>query len=482
MRYMMLRDVQPGMRLGADIFDSYGRILLGRNVELKQEYIDRLAESGFDGIYIADELSADIEMQPIITPQLRADGIDCVRNMDIDGCQRIARRIVENIVECGNISLDLTDLRESDDYTFAHSVNVAIYSTIIGIGMRLGESELEELCVAGLLHDLGKMSIPSEILNKPGRLTQEEYQIMKSHAQMSYDIIKGRWDVPTHVKVAVLFHHENVDGSGYPKGIEGDKQTLFTKIFHVADVYDALISKRPYKKAYSAYEASEYLMGACGIMFDQTIVEALLNYVPLYPKGTEMMLSDGRKCIIVENSGPYNLRPIVRTVVGGEDIDLTSSENFKLTLFSVEGNDAFNPQLEEERKEMIKEFHKYKVLVVVDMMTNLQMMRGILEYLYEVTLVKSGNQAISFLSKNEMPDIVLMDIDMPVMNGIETAKKINEMTEGKLPILFVTTLSDKETVEQAQEVGAAGYIIRPYKPAFIKSEIKRILTGRSDVE
>lgn len=174
-------------------------------------------------------------------------------------------------MERGTVSLDMTDLRTYDDYTYAHSVNVAVICCVIGVGMELSESELTQLATAALLHDLGKLSIPPEILNKPGRLTQEEYQIMKSHATLSYELIRERWDIPANVKTAVLYHHENVDGSGYPQGIDASQQSLFIRILHVADVYDALVSKRPYKEPYSPYEASEYLMGACGIMFDKKL-------------------------------------------------------------------------------------------------------------------------------------------------------------------------------------------------------------------
>lgn len=118
----------------------------------------------------------------------------------------------------GNVSLDLTDLRSYDDYTYAHSVNVAVYCGVIGMGMGMSEVELGHLVTAALLHDLGKLQIPDEILNKPGRLTQEEYLIMKSHATLSYQIISERWDISAHIKEAVLHHHENVDGSGYPDG------------------------------------------------------------------------------------------------------------------------------------------------------------------------------------------------------------------------------------------------------------------------
>ena len=481
MRYINISKVEPGMKLGAEVFDSYGRILLGGKTELTAEYISRLKKLGFDGLYISDELSKDIVVEPIISPVLRGKGIDCVRNQDIDGCKVIAKEMVLEILDKGPISIDMKDLRETDDYTYSHSVNVALYSSIIGLSLGLGEKALEELALAGLLHDLGKMSIPTEILNKEGRLTQEEYQIMKSHAKMSYDFLKERWDITPNVKVAVLYHHENVDGSGYPNGITADEMTLYTKIIHVADVFDALLSKRPYKKPYSAYEVSEYMMGACGIMFDTEIVQTLLKHVPLYPKGTEMIMSDNRHCIIVENKELHNLRPIVR-LMNGDTIDLMDKEYYNITLVSAASEDSISVEAEEERNVMIQAYKRYKILAVDDMMTNLQMLRGILEYFYDLTLVKSGKQAIKYLQKNESVDAIIMDVDMPGMDGVETARTIKEDMGLQVPVIFVTTLNDAQTVARCKEVGAMGYIVRPYQPAFIKSELKRIITGRGDAE
>ena len=481
MRYIDVKDLRPGMKLGADIFDSYGRVLLGGKAELTEEYIERLKNLGFDGLYIADELSADIEVEPIVSPVLRGQAIDCVRHQDIDGCKVIAKEMVQEILDKGTISLDMNDLRETDDYTYSHSVNVALYSSIIGLSMGLDEKSIEELALSGLLHDLGKMYIPNEILNKKGRLTQDEYQIMKSHAKISYDLIKERWDIAPNVKVAVLFHHENVDGSGYPNGIVEEDMTLYTKIIHVADVFDALLSKRPYKKPYSAYEVSEYMMGACGLMFNKEVVEALLKHVPLYPKGTEMIMSDGRHCIIVENVGMHNLRPIIR-LMDGTTIDLMDSQYYNITLVAAASSDSISLEAEKERSVMIQAYKRYRIMAVDDMMTNLQMLRGILEYFYDMTLVKSGKQAIKYLEKNEPVDVIVMDVDMPDMDGIETARKIHEDLGLDIPIMFVTTLNDMETVSKCQKVGAKGYIVRPYQPTFIKSELKRIITGRGDAE
>ena len=130
----------------------------------------------------------------------------CVRDSNIDKCKGVSKQIVREVLNNGVLSLDLTDLRTFDSYTYAHSVNVAVLSCIIGFGLKMKESELEQLVMAGLLHDLGKLSIPTEILNKPGRLTPEEFEIMKQHPIRSYEIIKERWDISSQVKVAVLYH------------------------------------------------------------------------------------------------------------------------------------------------------------------------------------------------------------------------------------------------------------------------------------
>ena len=128
MRYVSLKQARPGMRLGYDIYDSMGRTLAGANTLVTENYIQRLKELGFDGIYIRDELTEDIEIEPAISPQLRTAGVICVREQNIDGCKEVAKRMVEEILSKGSCSLDMEDLRSFDDYTYAYSVNVAVIS------------------------------------------------------------------------------------------------------------------------------------------------------------------------------------------------------------------------------------------------------------------------------------------------------------------------------------------------------------------
>lgn len=452
MRYIALTEAKAGMQLATSLYDSNGRTLVGSHILLTDNYIEKLIEYGYAGIYIEDELTQDIEVEDAISPQLRAEGMDCIEKRDIDGCKVVAEKLVEEILSKGRISLDMLDLRSYDDYTYAHSVNVGVLCGVIGMEMHMNEKEMAQLVTAALLHDLGKLAIPGEILNKPGRLTQKEYKRMQEHPVISYELIKDRFDLSAQIKVAVLFHHENVDGTGYPNGVMGEEQTLFTKILH----------------------AAEYLMGGCGILFDREVVEVMLRSIPLYPKGTEVELSDGRVGVIKENADAHNLRPIVR-LLDGTTLDLSDRANMSIAILPPKGKQEVSAASETERKEMIKHQREVHIIAVDDMKTNLQMIYDILKDDYKVTLLKSGAQLIKYLEKNPYPDLILLDIDMPQMDGIEAAKRVMDMTKESVPIMFVSALCDTKTIMACKDLNVAGYVVRPYKPVYIRSEIERII-------
>ncbi len=473
MRFIPIDRVKPGMVLAQSVFDDSACVLLGAYVELTKDYIEKLTERGFPGIYIEDELSKDIEIQEAISNTLRNEAVRSLRDCNIDQAMNVAQKIVEELLNKKTISLDMIDLRSFDEYTYRHSVNVAVLSTVVGMGMGLSTKELINLCAAAIFHDLGKLEIAEEILNKPGRLTDEEFAVMKQHPVLSYELIKGKWNISSTTKKAVLSHHENEDGSGYPHGLERDQIHLYAKIVHVADVYDALTSRRAYKKPYSPAEAMEYLMGGCGILFDQKIVKAFMKKVPLYPKGATVLLSNDEVGLIVENQKQNNMRPIVR-LEDGSEIDLNDWEQLNVTIVGVPGEEVLAGdnllEAEEERNRS-----KKHILVVDDMVSNLKALNGILEDDYRVSAVKSGKQALHFMEKT-MPDLVLMDIDMPDMDGVDTVKAMQEAHgEKSAAVIFVTALSDKETVRRCREVCAKDYIVKPFKPVYILERIELAL-------
>ena len=473
MRFIPIDRLKPGMLLAQSIYDDADCVLLGAYVELTKDYIARLVERGFPGVYIEDELSKDIEIQEVISNTLRNEAVRCLRDCNIDQALNVAEKIVEELLNKKSVSFDMVDLRSFDDYTYRHSVNVAVLSTAVGMGMGLSAKELINLCAAAIFHDLGKLEIPEEILNKPGRLTDEEYAVIKRHPVLSYELIKGKWNISSTTKKAVLSHHENEDGSGYPHGLESDQIHLYAKIVHVADVYDALTTKRPYKKPYSPAEAMEYLMGGCGILFDQKIVKAFMKKVPLYPKGSTVLLSTDKAALIVENQKQNNMRPVVR-LEDGMQIDLNDWEQLSVTIVGVPGEEALagDNLLEAEK---LRKSNKKHILIVDHEVSNLKVLNGILEDDYRISAVKSGKQALKFIEKT-MPDLILIEVDMLELDGIDTVRIMQETYGDKsAPVIFVTALSDKETVSRCREVNAKDYIVKPFKPVYLQERIELAL-------
>ncbi len=474
MRYVTINVAQPGMRPANNILDSKGNLLLQAGTVLTEAMLYKLYEFGVRGIYIADDATANIKITEALPYLIRKKALVAITMQDVDACVDTSKDIVNELYDSDITTIDMMDLYSGDNLTATHSVNVAITSCIIGMKMGLGRKDVEYLVTAALLHDIGKYQIPEEIITKPGRLTHSEYSLVKEHPKKAFDALSKNPTIPSQIRVAILSHHENVDGSGYPKGISGDEQTLFSKILHVADVYDALVSIRPFKKPYSPREASEYLMGACGIMFDKNVVEQFIKYIALYPKGSEVLLSTGEKGYVFENTGIHNLRPVILMKEGGL-LDLSKAENLSISIINDNPDNMMAIlKSENERRQMMNP-EKARILVVDDMKTNLLLIKDILQADYDLTLTTSGKRAIDFFDQGNQADMILMDIDMPDMTGIEAAEIIMKRTNNSVPIVFVTSLGDVSTVLSCRKLGAAGYILRPYNPTFMRAEIERLL-------
>lgn len=474
MRYVMINEATPGMKLAKNIYDLASRVLISEHQELTEEYIEKLRYRGYSGFYIEDEYSEGIEIDDAISMELRNRGVDALCRNDIDETLDVAKDIVGEILGKDAISLDMIDLRTFDDYTYRHSVNVAVLAVIIGMSMEMDEVKLQQLCVAAIFHDLGKMRIDTTILNKPARLTKEEFKVIKNHPQLSVDMLKERWNVSSASRVGILFHHENEDGSGYPNGLEGEEIHIFAKIIHVADVYDALTSKRPYKDPYTPSEAIEYLMGGCNILFNTEIVQSFLKSVPVYPKGSKVVLSDGREGIIFENNGTP-LRPKVRLRTG-ELIDL--SDNKRYLDVTINPISFVETDYSNEMAALSGDKNGRKVVLVVDdMVTNLQQVRSALEKDYKLIMVKSGQEALDYLNNHEHPQLIIMDIMLPGIDGVETVQKIQQDIAKDIPVIFLTALSDRETVMRCRAVGAVDYIVKPFRPLYILERVRAAIEG-----
>ncbi|MBE5891017.1 MAG: HD domain-containing protein [Lachnospiraceae bacterium] len=476
MRYLQIERAFPGMLLGSDVLDSDGRILISKNTVLTEQFIERLINLGIPAVYVEDKLSSGVELKPPISPVLRSAGLTAVRNKDIDSCRLIAQKIVQEILHNGYHSLDMQDLRTFDDYTFAHSVNVAVMSCIIGFGMELSDDTLIDLVFAALLHDLGKLDIPTEILNKPGHLTPEEFALIKTHPIRSYEIIEDRLDISSHVKTAVLCHHENYDGSGYPKGLAEQDISLLARIIHVTDVYDALTSARPYKKPYSPYAATEILEGGKGTTFDPEIVDAFVKYVPIYPKGSEIELSDGTVGLVIENSEEHNMRPIIRRMEDMAEIDLNSSEYRDIIITRPSAQDYFDLlEEEEQRKQMTAPLTRYRIMVVDYIGDSYREISEKLNYLYEFQWAKNETSAEGFIQKYGKPDMLLVDIDGLEMSKDSNRSMLSIHITHEIPVIVLGSYKDVTTITHFRQMGIQNYVLKPFHIIYLQSEIRNKL-------
>lgn len=299
------------MILANTLYDDNEHILLKANKALSKYHIQRIQQLNFDGLYIFedDEIT---QHESIISEKTRIAALKNLKRLNIDDCIYIANNIVDEVKTNETIVLQTINLSSYDNYTYSHSVNVDILSVVLGIALGFTDNELKMLSQAALLHDIGKTCIPIDIINKPGKLTDEEYEIVKEHTTHGYYMLFENNDLSSVTRNAILSHHENEDGTGYPRGIKGDKIHKFAKIIHIADVYDALTAKRVYKEAMNPADALEYLMSQAGRMFDKEYVEVFVKYVAPYPVGTCVKLSNNKIGTVIRNNDDILSRPVIK--------------------------------------------------------------------------------------------------------------------------------------------------------------------------
>ncbi len=333
MRFLTIDKVVPGSRLAKPLYGTQGIVLLRENVELTEAILARLKAYGYNGLYIEDEISEGIVINDLVDEGLRlrtAARLESIvnRNGNIAEMKPLISEIVDSIMENGDVVIHMNRLWGHHEYTYLHCVNVGILAVSIGIKLNLSRDNLIYLGTAGLLHDIGKKFVPVEILDKPGRLSDEEYEVVQKHPEIGFEILAESMELNSVTKVGVLQHHERFDGSGYPGGLKGDEITIFGRILAVADTYDAMTSDRAYRNAFSPSEAVEYLMGDGNQLYDFHVVDVFVRCVAVYPVGACVELSDGTHGIVVQNYSDCVLRPVVRNTETKEIIDLKNDSRY----------------------------------------------------------------------------------------------------------------------------------------------------------
>lgn len=340
MRFVPTNCLRDGMQLAKTLYGKNSELLLNSGVILNEAYIDSIKRLKYPGIYINDDISKDIEIINVISDELRIKTMQGIKKIFMKAenggklltkeadLSQLIKNIIDELLANKGIMVNMIDLKCFDDYTYAHSVNVAVLSVITGISLGLKQDLLVKLGLGALLHDIGKVFIDKKVLNKPGHLTSEEFKEMRTHSALGYKYAREQLRLPPMSIQSIEDHHEKYDGTGYPNGKNKDTISLFGKIIAVSDVYDALSSERPYRKAISPSESMEYIMGGCGTLFDPNIVNVFIRKVAPYPIGTLVKLSNNWVAIVVENYESACLRPTIRVI----EQDGKTIEPFEISL------------------------------------------------------------------------------------------------------------------------------------------------------
>ncbi|RMF97184.1 MAG: HD-GYP domain-containing protein [Candidatus Schekmanbacteria bacterium] len=241
------------------------------------------------------------------------------KNINVGKVEEIVASMVDSILENADTMLTLAKIKEYDEYTFKHSLNVAVLTIALAKYLHFSKRELQIIGTGGIMHDCGKMKVPPEILNKPGKLTEWEFSNMKKHPEAGAKLLEETGGFDRRAILMVLQHHEKYAGGGYPNSVPGNKISTFGMMTAIADVYDALTSERVYKKGMPPFNALKILYRDRGYHFHPKLVEHFIRAMGLYPVGSLVRL--GNNCIgIVINANRVNLlHPKIMVITDGEN-------------------------------------------------------------------------------------------------------------------------------------------------------------------
>jgi len=356
MRFISIDQICEGMTLSKNIYDSSYKLLLKSGNTLTSRYIQRIRDLGYQGIYILDKLSVDIEIHDVIYDELRVEAFKTINeacfhayhysknnNKFASGVDKhyqdvksLTSKLIADLVIQKVDQINLIDLKIFEDYVVSHNVNVGVLSLFLGYKIGLSSIELQRLGIAALLHDVGKMFLDPKILNKVGKLSDAEYQLVQQHSSYSYKYIKESYHIHVSTYLGILYHHEKINGTGYPKGKKGKDIPLYSRIISICDVYDALTSNRPNRPPLLPSEAMEFMMANGNIAFDMELLKVFTRIVAPYPKGIEVELSNKERGLVIDSIKDLSLRPTLKVfkdinghLIKPKIISLSSDPNYR---------------------------------------------------------------------------------------------------------------------------------------------------------
>jgi HD-GYP domain-containing protein (c-di-GMP phosphodiesterase class II) len=338
------------MILAKKILSEDGILLLGDQMELTSRMIERLKECQVNFVYIQDEFTSDIVVPELISEDTIRVAMTEIRSsfrrmMDMPARKRgaaypfvgrqledVMNRVIDDLTAHKESVVMLMNMASIDSYLYQHSLNVCVYSTMLGMSNGYSRDDLVMLGMGALLHDVGKTRIPSEVLKKPGALTSEEYEEMKRHTLYGHEMLTNEPNIPPLAALCALQHHERLDGSGYPHGIEGKDIHEFSKWIGMVDSYDAMTTNRIYRNPMLHHQAVEALDAGTGTQYEQSMVQLFRDKVAIYPVGMTVRLQTGEVGVVVDVRASCPHRPVVRVLRDDEGTRLLAPYEIDMSL------------------------------------------------------------------------------------------------------------------------------------------------------
>jgi putative nucleotidyltransferase with HDIG domain len=340
MQRVSLSVLRSGMTVAANVRGADGRLLVRNGTVLSDTNIKKLAMLGIGSIYIKNPLFAAIDVPELVREDTRVRLIQALQaacagyqktgELDATPLRAEIKAMVEEVIGNRDAMIHTYDLRTYQDYVYAHSVNVAIIAVLIALNLEYNESKLCDLALGALLHDIGMLTVPNEIIMKMGNLTPAESATVQGHALQGFEIVRKRREISTLAAHVAFQHHERFDGTGYPRRLKGEEIHEYARIVAVADIFDALIADRPYRKGLLPHEAYEIIMTLADRYVDKNILDLFLANVAIYPVGTVVQLTGGETAVVAQVRPGLQARPVVKIILdpagtlvrNGPEIDL----------------------------------------------------------------------------------------------------------------------------------------------------------------
>ncbi|WP_142413947.1 HD-GYP domain-containing protein [Hathewaya massiliensis] len=326
MKLVSVNDLNGTEVLWKDILDYEGKVLLSAGTVLNKAHIEKLKNNGIYAIKVEDDYEFNLKwkfkdeyMNTLKTSVIKNMPIlfDNLVDGDYDNSYKYIEdvySIVDHIIHQGSITTNLFQIKSYDEYTYVHCVDTCIMATFLGYSMNINKANLRNLAVAALLHDIGKTKIPTSIINKKSKLSNNEFEIIKKHPMYGKQILQSMKKIHPDIISGVAEHHERFDGKGYPFGIKGYNICKFARIISICDVFTAVSANRSYRERFSPTDAYELILSCSGTAFDPTLVEHFRKTFFVYPLGCRLKLSNGLEGIVIEQNKFFPDRPIVRII------------------------------------------------------------------------------------------------------------------------------------------------------------------------